>query len=43
MMVSENRVAPQGFLVSDSKAPGFDKQCKALSQAGKAARKQLSV
>ncbi|CAL5228702.1 g11882 [Coccomyxa viridis] len=42
MLVSENKVAPQGYLVPDSKAPGFDKQCKSLGQPAKS-RKQLFV
>lgn len=42
MLVSENKVQPQGYLVPDSKAPSFDKQCKALAQSRKA-RKQLFV
>lgn len=42
MLVSENRVPPQGYLVPDSKAPGFDKHCKSLAQPAKS-RKQLFV
>ena len=42
MLVSENKVQPQGYLVPDSKAPSFDKQCKALAQSRKT-RKQLFV
>ncbi len=45
MLIVENKVAPQGHLVSDAKTPGFDKQCRALAQAAasKKARKQLYV
>lgn len=45
MLIAENKVAPQGHLVADAKAPGFDKQCRALAQAAasKKARKQLFV
>ena len=42
MLISENKVPPQGYLVPDSKAPGFDKQCKSLGQPAKS-RKQLFV
>ena len=43
MLVSENRVGPQGYLVPDSKAPGFAKQCKSLGQPAAKSRKQLFV
>jgi len=44
MLASESRVAPQGYLVPDSKAPKFDKQCTELAtRVSQKARKQLFV